>query len=180
MNRLTLFGLAALALPGALAAQQSMSSGASPTAEAALAMSKHFGGYLTQAADEVPADKLAYKPTKAQMTFGQIWAHLAMANRGICGAISGMKAPEVPTRKGTEPKATLVKELKDSFAFCDKALAATNDSGLADTVDMGFMKGSRAMALFVYVADLSDHYSQVANYMRLNGMLPPSARHGGE
>jgi hypothetical protein len=180
MNRLALFGLAALVLPGVLAAQQPASSGGNPTSEAALGMSKHFGGYLTQAADEVPADKLSYKPTDAQMTFGQIWAHLAMANRGICSAISGMKAPDTPTRKGTEPKDTLVKELRDSFAFCDKALAATDDSDLGGTVDMGFMKGSRALAMFVYVEDLADHYSQVANYMRLNGMLPPSARRGGE
>lgn len=180
MNRVALFGLAAVVLPGVLAAQQPKPSGANPTSEAALAMSKHFGGYLTQAAEEVPAGKLSYKPTKAQMTFGEIWAHLAMANRGICSAISGMKAPDTPTRKGTEAKATLVKELKESFAFCDKALAATTDAGLSDTVDLGFMKGSRATAMFVYVEDLADHYSQVANYMRLNGMLPPSARHGGE
>ncbi len=185
MHRFRLCGLAALLLPGALVAQQSSMSSSSmsarPTADAAARMSKHFGQLLTAAADEVPADKLSYKPTDAQMTFGQIWAHLAEANRGICGAIGGMKAPDTPERKGTEDKDTLVKELKDSFAFCDKTLAATDDSKLADTVDMGFMKGTRAMAMFIYVEDLSDHYSQVANYMRLNGMLPPSARRrGGE
>jgi hypothetical protein len=40
------------------------------------------------------------------------------------------------------------------------------------------MNGSRALAMFIYIDDLADHYSQVANYMRLNGMLPPSARQG--
>jgi hypothetical protein len=176
MNRLRFCSLAALLLPGMLAAQQPAASGANPTTEAARQMSAHFGHLLTSAADEVPADKLSYKPTDAQMTFGQVWAHLAEANRGICSAISGMKAPETPERHGTEPKETLVKELKDSFAFCDKALGATDDSDLGATVDMGFMKGTRAFALFIYVEDLADHYSQVANYMRLNGMLPPSAR----
>ncbi len=182
MNRIRLCGLAALLVPTALLAQQPASAGANPVTEAAQRMSTHFGGYLMSAADEIPAEKLAYKPTDAQLSFGQVWAHLANANRTICSAIGGMPAPETPERKGTEEKAMLVQELKDSFAFCDKALAATSDAKMGDPVDLGFMKGSRALATFIYVEDLSDHYSQVANYMRLNGMLPPSAkrRGGGE
>ncbi len=176
MKRVRLCGLAALLVPGLLAAQQAPASGSNPTTEAAQGMSKHFGQNLMKAADEVPAAKLSYKPTPAQMSFGQIWAHLAQANRGICGAIGGMKAAPVPERKGTESKDVLVGELKDSFAFCDKALAAADDSNLGEQVDLGFMKGTRALALFIYVEDLADHYSQVANYMRLNGMLPPTAQ----
>ena len=179
MNRLRLCGLAALLVPGVLAAQESASSGSNPTTEAAQRMSSYFGQYLMSAADEVPAEKLSYKPTDAQMTFGEVWAHLAEANRTICGAIGGMSAPDTPERNGTEEKDTLVSELEDSFAFCDRALAATDDSKLGEQVDLGFMKGTRALAMFIYVEDLADHYSQVANYMRLNGMLPPSAKRAG-
>lgn len=176
MNRIRFCGLAVLLIPGMLAAQQPPSSGANPVTSAAKAFSGRMGRLLMAAADEVPAGKLGYKPTKAQMTFGQIWAHLAGANRGMCAAIGGMKPPATPERKGTEGKEVLVRELKESFAFCDKALSATDDSNLGEQVDLGFMKGSRAMAMFIFVGDLEDHYSQVANYMRLNGMLPPSAR----
>lgn len=180
MNRLCLCGMAALLMPGVLAAQQPASSGSNPTTDAAKGLSTHFEQNLMSAANEVPADKLSYKPTEAQRTFGQVWAHLAEANRGICSAIGGMKAPAAPERKGTEAKETLVRELKDSFDFCDRALAATDDSKLGETVDMGFMKGTRAMAMFIYIEDLADHYSQVANYMRLNGMTPPSAKRSGD
>ncbi|MDP2471358.1 MAG: hypothetical protein Q8W45_07170 [Candidatus Palauibacterales bacterium] len=171
MKRALLFGLAALLVPGALAAQS-----ANPTTDAARRLGSRLGGYLMAAADQVPADKLSYKPTEAQMTLGGIWAHLAGANYGICAGIGGMEAPSLPERDGTEPKDTLVKELKASFAFCDQAFEHTDDSSLGEEVSLGFMNGTRAFAMFVYVEDLADHYSQVANYMRLNGMLPPSAK----
>ena len=173
MQRSLLCGLAALLIPGVLAAQQAASN---PVTDAALQMHGRFGEFLMAAADEVPAEILSYKPTEAQMTFGKVWAHLAAANRSICSAIGSMAAPDTPEREGTEVKATLVQELKDSFAFCDRAFAATDDSQLGEEVDLGFMKGTRALAMFIYVEDLADHYSQVANYMRLNDMLPPSAR----
>jgi len=183
MKRTLLCGLAAILVPGALAAQQpaaSSSSSSSPTTEAARRMSSHFGKLLTASADEVPADKLSYKPTDAQMTFGHVWAHLASANFHICSAIGGTAAPDQPKHDGTEAKDVLVKSLKDSFAYCDKILGQTDDSALGEQIDLGFMKGTRALAMFIYVEDLADHYSQVANYMRLNDMLPPSARNGGE
>lgn len=180
MKRLPSLTLAAFLIPAALGAQQSTAPPANPTSQAARQSGSRFAGLLTKASDQVPADKLGYKPTDAQMTFGKIWAHLAEANYGICGAIGGTKPPAQTQRDGTEAKETLVAELKASFEFCDQVLAKTDDSKLGEQVDMGFMKGSRALALFIYVEDLADHYSQVASYMRLNGMLPPSAQRSGE
>ena len=69
--------------------------------------------------------------------------------------------------------------LKASFEFCDRAFANTDDSKLGEQVSLGFMNGTRALAMFIFIDDLADHYSQVANYMRLNGMLPPSAQRRG-
>ena len=176
MKRTSLLSLVALIVPAALVAQASGMSTANPVTAAARGMSMHFGGLLTESASEVPADKLSYKPTEGQMTFGRIWSHLAAANYGICGAIGGTKGAAVPEYTGKETKESLVSQLKASFAFCDQVLAKADDSNLGATVDMGFMKGSRALAMFIYIEDLADHYSQVANYMRLNGMLPPSAK----
>lgn len=176
IKRLPSLALAALLIPAALSAQQSYTPPANPTSQAARQMGSRLAGLLTKASEQVPADKLGYKPTDAQMTFGHIWAHLAEANYGICAAVGGTKPPAQAHRDGTEAKETLVAELKASFQYCDQILAKTDDSKLGEQVDMGFMKGSRAVALFIYVDDLADHYSQVANYMRLNGMLPPSAQ----
>jgi hypothetical protein len=176
MRRSVLSTVVAVLLPAALAAQQAPAASGNPTVDAAKMIGGRAAKNLMAAADQVPADKLGYKPTDAQMTYGQIWAHLVEANYGICGAIGGAKPPAMAELKGTESKEALVAALKGSFAFCDDAIAKAQTLPIGDQVDLGFMKGTRAFALIVYVADLADHYSQIANYMRLNGMLPPSAQ----
>jgi len=177
MNARHLSGVIALLLPAMMGAQQTASApSANPVSDAARRINGQYTKFLTAAADQVPADKLGYKPTEAQMSFGKIWAHLVEANYGICGGMGGTKAANVPKLDGTETKDVLVTGLKGSFAFCQDVLAKTTDAQMGQEVDMGFMKGSRAIALFAYLTDLADHYSQVANYMRLNGMMPPSAQ----
>ena len=176
MRRSVLSTVVAVLLPAALAAQQAPMASTNPTVDAAKMTGGRAAKNIMAAADLVPAYKLGYKPTDAQMTYGQIWAHLVEANYGICGAIAGAKPPAMAELKGTESKDVLVAALKGSFTFCDDALAKAQTLPMGDQVDLGFMKGTRAFALFVYVADLADHYSQVANYMRLNGMLPPTAQ----
>jgi len=52
-----------------------------------------------------------------------------------------------------------------------------NDSKLADSVPFfGGRKVTRAMAMLIMVDDWADHYSQQAIYLRLNGLVPPSAK----
>lgn len=176
MKRSLFLTVAGLALPVSLFAQQPAATSANPVTDATSTLGTRFARFLEAAADQVPAEKLSYKPTEAQMSFGKIWAHLAEANYSICAGIGGMEAPKLPEHDGTEPKETLVAALKASFQFCDQVLAKTDDSNLGEQVSLGFMNGSRALAMFIYIEDLADHYSQVANYMRLNGMLPPSAQ----
>ena len=81
--------------------------------------------------------------------------------------------------KATWPKDTLVARLKASFAFCDAAVATLDDAKLAEALTVGPATAPRLVvrmgSVLTYVTDLVDHYSQMANYMRLNGWLPPSA-----
>ena len=70
-------------------------------------------------------------------------------------------------------------QLKESFAFCQRALEQLNDANIGEQTSMTFNNNTRtvtraAMALG-HALDMADHYSQIANYMRLNGMLPPTA-----
>lgn len=172
MKLARLFVWAALLVPATMAAQQP----ANPATEAATRIGGRFARLLMAAADQIPEDMLSYKPTDAQLSFGHVWAHLAAANYNLCAGLGGMTAPAQAELAGTEPKETLVTALRASFAFCDQALAAMDDSKLGEEADLGFMRGTRALALFIYIDDLADHYSQVAIYMRLNDMLPPSAQ----
>ena len=132
---------------------------------------------LLDAANEMPADKYSFKPTPAQMSFGDIVAHLVEGNDYLCGVISGAKAPARAKVTGTSSKDALVGELKDSFAFCNESLAKLDDSKLAEQLPFfGGKTRSRANILFVTVGDWADHYSQSAIYLRLNGLLPPTAK----
>lgn len=60
--------------------------------------------------------------------------------------------------------------------FCEQAFARMDDSKLAEPVSMFGMNLTRAAAAMITVGDWADHYSQEAIYLRLNGVLPPTAR----
>jgi hypothetical protein len=132
---------------------------------------------LIASAETVPAAKYSYKPTPAQMSFGQIVVHLSQGNDYLCGEIAGVKAPTRTPVAATASKEALVARLKETFAFCSTSLATLDDSKLNEELDFfGGPKKSRAAVMILTVGDWADHYSQSANYMRLNGMLPPTAK----
>lgn len=159
-----------------------------PLASAALAQNPVTNGFrqiaqrqtknIVEAAEEMPAEKYGYKPTPAQMSFGEVVAHLVKdGNDYLCGAASGQKAPDRGNVTGTDPKEKLVARLKDSFQFCESALAPMQDAQLGDSTEFfGGHKATRGVALLITVADWADHYSQMAIYLRLNGLLPPTAK----
>ena len=142
---------------------------------------------LALAFDSIPEAKFSYKPTPAQLTVGFIAMHLANDNYFFCDQFGAMKGtrPEKDTAtpdsvKATWPKAALVSSLKESFAFCEQAFAQLDDAKLADQVSASFNGQSRtftrAQMVLGHVVDMADHYSQIANYMRLNGLIPPTAQ----
>ena len=132
---------------------------------------------LIAAADEMPADKYSFKPTPAQMSFGDIVAHLMEGNDYLCGVDRRREGPARAKVTGASSKDVLVAQLKDSFAFCDQSLAKLDDSKLSEQLPFfGGKTRSRANIMFVTVGDWADHYSQSAIYLRLNGLLPPTAK----
>jgi hypothetical protein len=133
--------------------------------------------FIVAAAEEMPADKFSYHPTPDQITFGHIVSHLAQSNGGLCAILSGNPAPAATKVADSASKDELVAALKASFAFCDTTMDSLKDAQLGDQVT--FFRGAkvpRARALIEITGDLEDHYSQMAGYLRLNGLLPPSAQ----
>ena len=130
-----------------------------------------FGSRLVAAFDSIPAARYGYRPTPAQQTIGYIAQHLEDANYSLCGRLGELKHPRTPkdsladTVKARWPKDTLVARLEASLRFCDTAMAGAgplNSAALAST-------------LLAFETDLAEHYSQLSSYMRLLGMVPPSA-----
>jgi len=180
-SRASVLLLALAALPLSLAAQAAASAAApaskSPVADGLRGMEQRFSRILIAAAEAMPADKYTYRPTPAQMSFAQIQVHLANeGNDVLCGNTAGTEAPKRAAVDTTATKEQLVARLKETFQFCEQAFAKMDDSKLADPVSMFGMNMNRAMAVLITVADWSDHYSQEANYLRLNSILPPTAQ----
>jgi uncharacterized damage-inducible protein DinB len=164
--------LAVMLVPALASAQA-----ASPVATAFRDHTKSEAKNLIAAAEQFPADKYGFKPTPAQMSFGDIVVHLAGGNDFLCGTIGGVPAPTRTKVMATDTKEALVARLKETFAFCDQSLAALDDSKLSEELPFfGGSKMSRAAIMTLTTADYADHYSQSAIYMRLNGMLPPTAK----
>lgn len=169
---LCILSTAAVLVPGLAAAQAT-----NPVADAFRENTHRMAQRLEAAADEMPADKFSYKPTPAQMSFGQVVVHLAEGNDYICGAIGGVKAPERSKVTPTDSKDVLVKRLKETFDFCDQALANLDDAKLSEQLPFfGGHTVSRASMMTEATGDWADHYSQAAIYLRLNGLLPPTAK----
>ncbi len=129
------------------------------------------------AVEAMPADKFNYKPSADQMTFGHLVAHMVEANYGLCSNAAAVPAPKVEEVKDTDAKDKLVTALKASFDFCADALAKMDDSKLAETTEVfPGRQASRAWASIILASSWADHYAEAAMYLRLNGVLPPTAK----
>ena len=162
----------ALALPASLAAQSQATSGTRNDVMLAFEnFADIFGSRLVAAFDSIPAGRYVYRPTPPQQTIGYIAQHPEGANYGLCERVGGLKHPRTAkdsladTVKARWPKDTLVARLKASLRFCDTAMERVTN----------FDSAARVSYLLAFETDLAEHYSQLSVYMRLLGMVPPSA-----
>ncbi len=148
-----------------------------PVADAARSWLEREAKNLIASAEEMPADKYGYHPTEPQMTFGHLMEHIAGSNRLICSSIAGEPKPKDSGVTEKDGKEKLVADVKASFDYCTTALAKVDDSKLGEEVPwFGGHKVTRASAMMALAADLADHYGMAAMYLRMNGMLPPTAQ----
>jgi hypothetical protein len=176
-----------LALPASVIAQQP-AGGPQPNPVTTVFRTRTLGlqRNIAQAFDSIPESKFGYKPTPAQLTIGYIAQHLVSDNYFFCnnfGAMKGTQSAKDTTTadsvRATWPKDTLVAKLKASFKFCEDAFAQVDDAKLGEQITLTFgaqsRPSTRAAMVLGHALDVADHYSQLANYMRLNNILPPTA-----
>jgi hypothetical protein len=129
------------------------------------------------AVEAMPANKFSYKPSADQMTFGHLAVHMIEANYLLCSKTTGAAAPKAEEAKDTDSKEKLVSALKASFDFCSDALAKMDDSKLAETTEgFGDKQVTRAWFSLILSGAWADHYGAAATDLRLNGVLPPTAK----
>ena len=157
MSKTMLLGVSLLALSSSAAAQQP---GAN---DAKAAMRKGFddvSGWVTKAAELVPADKYSYKPVQTVRTFGQLVAHVVDSYAYFCAQAAGrMVEWGDPVEKGATDKASLAPKLKQATDACASTYGGTGAAG----------------PLLDNVAHTSLHYGNMITYLRMLGLTPPSS-----
>jgi hypothetical protein len=177
MKRMGLL-MAALLVGGAASRAQDAAPGpvANPVTTTVKGQLTRYEKNMVAAADLMPAEKYGFKPTPEMNAFGHVVMHIAQSNYFLCSKISGVAAPDLKLTDA-DGKDKLVAALKASFEFCSTALAGVDDSKLSDPLTLfGNRQTSRAGALITLSDDWYDHYGAQAVYLRLNGILPPTAQ----
>jgi hypothetical protein len=144
---------------------------------------------IVAAAEAMPEDKFNFAPanlnipdTKPVRTFAQQAKHVATVNFMLWAPLVGEKPPfDINNGDGPDSmtsKTEIVKYLKDSYALGHRAAKAMNMDNVLGTVPSPFGAGtiSRLFCATFGVAHGFDHYGQMVEYLRMNGILPPASR----
>jgi uncharacterized damage-inducible protein DinB len=133
-------------------------------------------GYITKAAEQVPEEMYAFKPTPDVRSMGQLFGHIADANFMICGMAMGQKPEMEGIEKTKTSKADLTAALAASFKFCDVGFEKLTAASGNETVKF-FLPGThtRLSVLTFNTAHDFEHYGNIVTYMRLKGLVPPSS-----
>jgi len=144
------------------------------------------------AAEAMPEDKFDFAPTglniagsdfKGVRTFAEQVKHVAMTNYQLWGPITGDKSPlEAKGDNGPEAlktKAEIIKYLKDSYAVGHKAAQSLTADNMLSTYPNPFGGRTPMTRLFMVTFGAQhsfDHYGQMVEYLRMNGIIPPASR----
>jgi uncharacterized damage-inducible protein DinB len=173
MKRLIIFAVICFVapLPG-----RAQSSTADPVSSRLRQVLDNYAKNLVAAAEEFPVDKYTYHPTPEGMTVGNTMAHIAQVNTFVCSKVGGVAAPE-QAKVGETDKDKLVEELKTSMDFCRQAFSGLTDAKLGESIPgFGGRQTTRFAAALEVTNDLIDHYATLSVYLRINGLLPPTAQ----
>ena len=139
---------------------------------------------VVPAAEAMPEDKYSFAPTQGEFkgvrNFGAEVKHMAVANYHLGAAILGEKVP-VDTGNGPDgpgaltSKADILKFLNDSFVYAHKAVNSVNETNILEPVKSPFGSNmTTRLALSIsLIGHPYDHYGQMVEYLRSNGIMPP-------
>jgi len=176
MKRTGLSVMVALLAVTATRAQDTSAPIANPVSTTVKSQLTRFSKNMVAAAESMPAEKYGFKPSPEMNSFGHLVMHIVQSNNFLCSKISGAAAPDTKLAD-SDGKDKLVAGLKASFDFCSTALASVDDSKLGESMMLfGNRPASRAAALIALSDGWNDHYGAQAIYLRLNGILPPTAQ----
>lgn len=144
-------------------------------------------GSLLGLAEAMPEDKYSFVPTAGKFddvrSFGEQLKHVACAQFAFFNEFEGRQPPGDCEKGGHDPaktKAELVKYLKDSFDYSNRVLATLTAKNALDRVAGRYAGPNTKLGISVIaVWHITDHYGQLVEYLRMNGLVPPMTRKYG-
>jgi uncharacterized damage-inducible protein DinB len=133
---------------------------------------------VAEAAESMPADEYAFKPTPEVRSFGELVGHIVNANFFFCSMAKAERPPSTENYERVTEKSVLVTALRDALAYCDGAYAATTDANFNQLVTLaganGGSQAGRGAVLLFNTTHNNEHYGNIVVYMRLKRHVPPS------
>jgi uncharacterized damage-inducible protein DinB len=171
----------------AIGAEEDAAGGPQPSAASVLdAWVTQVEQLVVPAADALPGERYSFAPSGGEFrgarTFAEQVKHLAAANWQLGSRAAG-ETPPAGTRNETAPesirtKAQVMEYLRGSFACLHRAASASAGARLVEPIDgtSGTWQRTRLGLLMDAIAHSSNHYGQMAVYLRMNGIVPPASR----
>ena len=138
---------------------------------------------FTDLAEAVPENHWSFRPTQGAFqharTFAEQVKHVACGNEAWAKQLRGEEPPQGCDSGGPNPaktKAEILAYLHDSFAMMDREISATNADNLLSAVKGPYAGADRLEAVTAALWHVSDHYGQLVEYARMNGVVPPASR----
>jgi len=138
---------------------------------------------FTSLAEAMPEEKWSFKPTQGAFTdvrtFAEQVKHVACANEAWAKKLRGEQPPDRCDTGGSNPartKAEILAYLHETFVMMDSQIAATKAENLMAPVKGPYAGDNRLEVLNSALWHISDHYGQLVEYVRMNGIVPPASR----
>jgi uncharacterized damage-inducible protein DinB len=130
---------------------------------------------LTEAAEKMPDEHYGFRPTPEIKPFGQLVAHVALAQFRTCAILTGEPNP----RKDEKEEASLTKAealtlLKASSAYCDRPVGALTETAMSELTKVDQDQVAKGLVPVELVAHGMEMYGTMAVYLRLKGIVPPT------
>lgn len=146
----------------------------------------HLQRIMLPMAMAMPDDKFNFAPTSGEFngvrTFGEQLKHVATTNYSLASAVLGEKPPvdlgdDEAGPASVKSKKEILKYLNDSFAYVQKAVAATDAKNVVTRIKNPFGGETTRLALItLIISNCYDHYGQLTQYLRMNGVVPPASQ----
>lgn len=139
---------------------------------------------VVSAADAMPEEKYSFAPSAGEFagvrTFAEQVKHLAANNYRMAAYILGQTpSPDQESETGPESvrsKAQIMDYVKGSFTELHRAVAMVNEANMTEPLAVRFRQNTRLQLAVDAVAHSYDHYGQMVEYLRMNGIVPPASR----